>query len=66
MVSGAATGQGGDDIDQMIRMAEAGVKPAEAPAEKKSKKEKVRMFYIDGEVSPEERMAKLPRYALVQ
>lgn len=71
LVSGAATGQGqgqgGDDIDQMIRMAEAGVRPpAEAaPAEKKGKKEKVRMFY-DGEVSPEEMMAKLPRYALVQ
>lgn len=72
LVSSAATGQGaqsgqaGDDIDQMIRMAEAGVKPAEASAEKKSKKEKVRMFYLDGEISPEEKMAKLPRYALVQ
>lgn len=67
LVAGATTGQGGDDIDQMIRLAEAGVKPAaEAPAEKKSKKEKVRMFYLDGEISPEERMAKLPRYALVQ
>lgn len=67
LVAGAATGQGGDDIDQMIRMAEAGVRPpAEAAAaEKKGKKEKVRMFY-DGEVSPEEMMAKLPRYALVQ
>ncbi|SPO02405.1 related to zinc finger protein [Cephalotrichum gorgonifer] len=67
LVSGAAAQPGGDDIDQLIRMAEAGVKPAEKPAEeKKSKKEKVRMFYEDTEVSPEERMAQLPRYALVK
>ena len=61
--------QGGDDIDQMIRMAEAGVKPAlkgdaageEAGAKKKEKKG--RMVYDDAEISPEERMAMLPRYA---
>ncbi|KAF0642261.1 hypothetical protein FPSE5266_03992 [Fusarium pseudograminearum] len=58
----------GDDIDNLIRMAEAGIKPA-APAEeegeKKKKEKKVRMFYDDAEVSPEERMAALPRYAFV-
>jgi len=53
-------------------MAEAGVKPAKkaedegAVPEKKSKKEKSRMFYSDADISPEERMAALPRYALVQ
>lgn len=64
----------GDDIDQLIRMAEAGIKPPpkksetpaeEAPPEKKSKKEKdknVHMVYED-ELSPEERMATMPRYA---
>lgn len=69
-----ATGrQQGDDIDHMIRMAEAGIRPGgkkgdEAPAEeKKSKKDKdknVRMVY-DDELSPEERMAAMPRYAFV-
>lgn len=66
LVSGAA--QQGDDIDQLIRMAEAGVKPGkkedEAAPEKKSKKDKSRMFYSDADISPEERMAQLPRYAL--
>lgn len=60
----------GDDIDQMIRMAEAGIKPAGKPAddaggEKKGKKDKdknTRMVYADNEVSPEEKMALLPRY----
>ncbi|KAH7313688.1 hypothetical protein B0I35DRAFT_277365 [Stachybotrys elegans] len=61
-----------DDIDQMIRMAEAGIKPAKKPeeadeaTEKKTKKEKDkkgRLVYEDAEVSPEERMAALPRYA---
>ena len=55
-------------------MAEAGIKPAAAKkteaeaaadgAEKKSKKDKVRMVYED-ELSPEERMAMMPRYAFV-
>ena len=60
----------GDDIDNLIRMAEAGVRPpaqaheAEpAKAGKKDKDKKGRMFYDDAEISPEERMAKLPRYA---
>ena len=94
-----------DDIDEIIRMAEAGIKPpkkGEAPSasvqapppglphappkvtappapqstpastepapektesgEKKTKKE-MRMVYDDLEVSPEEKMAMLPRYA---
>ncbi|CZS98862.1 related to zinc finger protein [Rhynchosporium agropyri] len=90
-----------DDIDELIRMAEAGIKPpkkGELPAppqqiqapevvsttpaavpdvkpevvdkpeqiEKKSKKEKpIKMIYSDNEWSPEERMAKMPRYAFV-
>ncbi|KAG0645734.1 BUB3-interacting and GLEBS motif-containing [Hyphodiscus hymeniophilus] len=95
-----------DDIDEIIRMAEAGIKPPKKgevssasmqapppglpeaplpvaappslvpagatyttvektePVEKKSKKE-MRMVYEDLEVSPEERMALLPRYAFV-
>lgn len=71
LVAGAA-GQG-DDIDQLIRMAEAGIKPgktstegAAAPppeaGEKKSKKEKGRMIYADAEFSPEEKMAMMSRY----
>ncbi|KAI1383898.1 uncharacterized protein F4822DRAFT_54588 [Hypoxylon trugodes] len=74
LVSGAT--QQGDDIDQIIRMAEAGIKPpkkTETPtaepsaegAEKKSKKDKgVKMMY-DDEISPEERMALMPKYAYV-
>ncbi|KAI1338321.1 hypothetical protein F5Y15DRAFT_386804 [Xylariaceae sp. FL0016] len=70
----------GDDIDQIIRMAEAGIKPPrktdtqtadpaaeEAAPEKKSKKEKdknVKMIYED-ELSPEERMAMMPKYAFI-
>ena len=91
-----------DDIDEIIRMAEAGIKPpkkGEAPpapaanlpqipppvaaaapetpptiaeptaektdaSEKKSKKG-MKMVYDDNEVSPEEKMAMLPRYAFV-
>jgi hypothetical protein len=53
-------------------MAEAGIRPgrngdgAEAPPDKKSKKDKeknMRMVYADTEVSPEEKMARMPRYA---
>ncbi|KAK8066019.1 hypothetical protein PG997_012766 [Apiospora hydei] len=66
----------GDHIDQIIRDLERGEAPpksatpatAEEPApEKKSKKDKdknVRMVY-DDELSPEERMALMPRYAFV-
>lgn len=44
-----------DHIDSMIRMAEAGIKPAkdDAPPEKK-KKDKSRMVFADTEHSPEE------------
>ncbi|TQN71447.1 BUB3-interacting and GLEBS motif-containing protein [Colletotrichum shisoi] len=71
--SGAA--HHGDEIDELIRRAESGIKAPkkpedeaaeEAAGEKKSKKDKNgRMFYADTEVSPEERMAQLPRYAYV-
>ncbi|KAI0158099.1 hypothetical protein GGR57DRAFT_500219 [Xylariaceae sp. FL1272] len=75
LVSGAAAQQG-DDIDAIIRMAEAGIKPPKRPetpteepaAEKKPKKEKdknVKMVYED-DFSPEERMAMMPRYAFTQ
>jgi hypothetical protein len=93
LVSGAA--READDIDEIIRMAEAGIKPpkkgetaaapvqpaaeAEAtstpvpepveksePTEKKSKKDKpVKMIYSDNDMSPEEKMAQMPRYAFV-
>jgi hypothetical protein len=101
LVSGAA--READDIDKLIRMAEAGIKPpkkgevppasiptptapvqsaeptptptptpapetAEKPdaSEKKAKKDKpIRMVYSDTEFSPEEKMAKMPRYAFV-
>ncbi|RDW76068.1 hypothetical protein BP5796_06889 [Coleophoma crateriformis] len=89
---------GGDDIDEIIRMAEAGIKPpkkedlatataepvqakepapavaaseateakSDALAEKKAKKDKpMRMIYSDNDVSPEEKMSKMPRYAFV-
>lgn len=97
----------GDDIDEIIRMAEAGIRPpkkeaslpahaaptplfkpepaakpnppaqsapvpeiptAGASEEKKVKKDKDknnRMVYSDNEVSPEEKMAKMLRYAFV-
>lgn len=92
LISGAA--READDIDKIIRMAEAGIKPpkkeesapapaqpAEAqvtstpapetsersdPTEKKTKKDKpVKMIYSDNDMSPEEKMAKMPRYAFV-
>jgi hypothetical protein len=100
----AGDGQSGvtrevDDIDELIRMAEAGIKPpkkGEAPSisslgpppglpqmplpavaasippiepavkaevvEKKAKKD-MKMVYDDNEMSPEEKMSLLPRYA---
>ncbi|KAF7562472.1 hypothetical protein G7046_g1661 [Stylonectria norvegica] len=66
----------GDDIDQLIRMAEAGIKPGQKPegaaeetGEKKTKKDKdkkSKMMYDDADTSPEERMAALPRYSFAQ
>lgn len=71
----------GDDIDQLIRMAEAGIRPpvpaavpismpvhaapvpaAVAPADKKDKSGGKCLVYDDNKHSPEEWMAKLPRY----
>jgi ribosomal protein L12E/L44/L45/RPP1/RPP2 len=77
---GGPGGVGGDDIDQLIRMAEAGIKPpppagAKAAAEEgaaaaaaggERKKKEMRMVYADTEVSPEEKMAMLPRYRWVE
>ncbi|GJN75811.1 hypothetical protein PLIIFM63780_003466 [Purpureocillium lilacinum] len=63
-----------DDIDKMIRMAEAGIKPPGKADEgvggdegdkKAGKKEKKgRLFYDDPDTSPEEKMARMPRYAV--
>ena len=102
LVSSASREAAGDDIDEIIRMAEKGIKPpkkgeilpiasTEEPTlianpvaelttenivktesdnkpetEKKSKKDKpMKMIYSDNEISPEEKMAKMPRYAFV-
>ncbi|CAL3972213.1 hypothetical protein PZA11_004608 [Diplocarpon coronariae] len=92
LVSGAAR-EADDDIDKLIRMAEAGIKPPKhgelptpnqapeatphpapevekavkpEPTEKKAKKDKsIKMIYSDNDLSPEERMAQMPRYAFV-
>ncbi|PHH93226.1 hypothetical protein CDD83_10164 [Cordyceps sp. RAO-2017] len=66
VAAGAQAAATGDDIDKMIRMAEAGVKSTQkaedgGDGEKKSKKG--RLVYDDAEVSPEEKMAAMPRYA---
>ncbi|KAF4505736.1 hypothetical protein G6O67_007654 [Ophiocordyceps sinensis] len=69
LASSQAPGGAGDDIDQMIRKAEAGVKAAQKQAEagegeRKSRKEKKgRLVYDDADISPEEKMALMPRYA---
>lgn len=76
---GAPGGGGGDDIDQMIRLAEAGVRPSvsgaagKGPGEEaggggagEKRKKGSRMVYGDTEVSPEEKMALLPRYRWVE
>ncbi|KXJ91581.1 hypothetical protein Micbo1qcDRAFT_234056 [Microdochium bolleyi] len=68
----ASAGRPADHVDDMIRSLEQGgaaAAPAQdaAGSEKKSKKEKdknVKMIYED-ELSPEERMAMMPRYAYV-
>ncbi|KAF2090157.1 hypothetical protein K490DRAFT_71809 [Saccharata proteae CBS 121410] len=56
----------GASVDELIASA-GGLKPAEsneAAPEKKNKKDKViRLVYSDNEVSPEEKMAEMPRYA---
>ncbi len=67
----AGVARQGDDIDQLIRMAEAGIKPprivadpTEAPAEKNKKDKSTRMIYADGEFSLEEKIARTARYAI--
>ncbi len=72
MASAARPGPSGDDIDQLIRMAEAGIKPGagakgeEGAGAGEKKKKGSRMVYADTEVSPEEKMALLPRYRWVE
>jgi hypothetical protein len=76
LVANAAARQGapgGDDIDHMIRMAEAGIRPGAGKTEEASaggagekRKKGTRMVYGDTEVSPEEKMAMLPRYRWVE
>jgi hypothetical protein len=74
VANAARQGAGGDDIDQLIRRAEAGIKPgagAKSGAEEgvgagEKKKKGTRMVYGDTEVSPEEKMAMLPRYRWVE
>lgn len=66
LLSGAAK-----DADKAANAAETkpeAPKPAVVQEEKKAKKEKdknMKLIYSDNEVSPEEKMAKLPRYAFV-
>ncbi|KAI1851195.1 hypothetical protein JX265_006154 [Neoarthrinium moseri] len=78
LVAGAS--RQGDEIEELIRRAELGIPPPKKPdsatptageaaagEEKKGKKEKdknVKMIY-DDELSPEERMALMPKYAYV-
>ncbi|CRK11638.1 hypothetical protein BN1723_009451 [Verticillium longisporum] len=71
--NGGPTGQPGevgDAIDQIIRDAELGNKTKRSDeadgggGERKAKKG-ARMVYSDENVSPEERMSQLPRYAWV-
>ncbi|KAK4237526.1 hypothetical protein C8A03DRAFT_44613 [Achaetomium macrosporum] len=71
-----SAGGAADDIDQMIRMAEAGIRPPAAKngtqaeegggAAGEKKKKEMRMVYADTEVSPEEKMAMLSRYRWVE
>ncbi len=55
LVSSAGRMGEGDGIDKLIRMAEAGIKPATdaaaAPAEKTKKEKSMRMVYADGDFS---------------
>ena len=56
-----------DLISSAVNVAEAKTAPAEAPkaATKKKTDKKTRMVYDDEEFSPEEKMARLPKYRLV-
>ncbi|CAK7262656.1 hypothetical protein SEPCBS119000_000079 [Sporothrix epigloea] len=76
LVSGASrVPPAGDEIDRVIRMAEAGIRPVAQPAavatasatapEKNNKKDKsTRMVYQDGDFSLEEKMSQIARYAV--
>ncbi|KAK3899645.1 hypothetical protein C8A05DRAFT_46342 [Staphylotrichum tortipilum] len=72
VASASRQGPSGDDIDQLIRMAEAGIKPGagskgeEGAGAGDKKKKGSRMVYADTDVSPEEKMALLPRYRWVE
>ena len=67
LVSGAA--KDADDKADVPKVKLEDSKPAPASTEeKKTKKEKdrsMKLIYSDNETSPEEKMAKLPRYAFV-
>lgn len=63
LISGAAK-----QADEAAAVTATSQKPAEPTEEKPSKKDKskpARLVYSDNETSPEEKMAKLPRYAFV-
>lgn len=65
LISGAAK-----EADNAAARAASAPKPEETPEEKPAKKEKekskpTRLVYSDNETSPEEKMARLPRYAFV-
>ncbi|KAL1994530.1 hypothetical protein VTN49DRAFT_2000 [Thermomyces lanuginosus] len=58
LVSGAARA-----AEEAAREAPQSPKPEPGGDEKKARKAKVRLVYSDNEISPEEKMARLPRYA---
>ena len=58
LVSGAARA-----AEEAGREAPQSPKPEPGGDEKKARKAKVRLVYSDNEISPEEKMARLPRYA---
>jgi hypothetical protein len=63
LISGAAK-----EADNAAARAASAPKPEETPEEKPAKKEKskpTKLVYSDNEISPEEKMARLPRYAFV-
>lgn len=56
-------------VDELISSAAAGTgapPPAEAAPEKKKKDKNIKLIYSDETLSPEEKMAALPRYAFVR
>lgn len=64
LVSGAAR-----DADDAAKSKSSDHKPIPGQEEKKTKKEKdknMKLVYSDNEVSPEEKMAQLPRYAFAR